>query len=195
MVPNVKPVEPHNEKASGEPTVDMSKIETVDDLTKFEEELGKEDFEKEVYKYWTQRLGSNMGTGCGKNKAFSLSDQMFSRSFFTLFSWTGHSMSTDVNKLSLQTFKRTVNMFWKIVNNCDGTYSIDDNKDFLQRLMNKAKYRTEESPTGKRKRAATKNRPKNLKYIRKSKKEKQDDQQLNQVTEEKVDNSETNDEN
>lgn len=154
-----------------ESNINISEINTIEQLTKFEEELAKEDFEKEVYQYWTQRLGTDMGAGYGKNKAFILSDSMFSRHFFTLCSWTGQSTSTEGNKVSFKSYKRTVDIFWKIVNNCDNTYSCEMNKTFLQGLMNKAKFRVEEAPSGMRKRSATKNRPKNLKYNRKTKKE------------------------
>lgn len=109
-----------------------------------------------------------MGRGVYKNKAFALAEAMFTRHFFTLCSWTGQSTSGEP-KVSLQKYQRTINVFWRIVHNCDKDYTDAANKTFLQLLMNKSKTRVLEPPKSSRKISATKNRRKGLVYKRKAK--------------------------
>jgi len=138
-------------------------IDTVDDLEKFEENLEKKGFRETVFQHWTARMGTDCGLGSGKSKAYDLADEMFSRRFFTNFTWTGLSAKNE-SKIALQKYKRMIDMFWKIIFNCDNSFNSDMNKKFLQNLMNKSKARSDEVSTNKRKRSAPKKRPKNLKY-------------------------------
>lgn len=74
----------------------LSKIDSIDSIKKFEEELGIDAFENTVKHYWTQRMDTDVGRGSGKKKiAFLLAEEMFSRDFFLLCSWTGSSASSE----------------------------------------------------------------------------------------------------
>lgn len=102
-----------------------------------------------------------------KAVAFNLADEIFTREFFCLCSWTGQTNTeTDNTKFALMHYPETIRMFWEIVNNSDKSYDKQANKAFLQSLMNRAKYRISQNndPAKKIKAAAGKTRPRNLIY-------------------------------
>lgn len=149
--------------------IEITKIHTIEDAKRFETELKAEDFEKTVYQHWSERMGTDIGAEKGLHKAYQLAEEMFTREFFTLCSWTGQSTSTE-SKFALNTLGGMTGFFWKVIHNCDKTFTKEATKLFLQSLMNKAKQRVEDPPKANRKTSAPKKRPKNLKYKVKDKK-------------------------
>lgn len=95
---------------------------------------------------------------------------MIIREFFLNFSWTGTTVDTQAfpdGKVPFKNFKKTISLFWQIVNNASKSYTEPMNKRFLTDLMSRAKQRLEDaSIERKRKSSSGKTRPKNLKYNR-----------------------------
>lgn len=106
----------------------------------------------------------------GKKKiAFDLAEGIFDRTFFLSASWTGLTNDTlafPEGKIAFRNYANIIDFFWQVVNHADQSYSADDNKNFLQSLMSRAKHRI--ATTGaKRKASRGKNRPRAIQKYKK----------------------------
>lgn len=117
-------------------SITLNRIKTVDDANRMEQWLKNVGFKKQLSEQLIRQFGTNVGIGSGKRHvAFDLKARMFENSFFTNCTWTGYSPNEQRGMVAFQSFERLIELFWKIVNNADQTFTMDDNKCFFQKII------------------------------------------------------------
>lgn len=116
----------------------FKRIKTIDDAKQMDQLLKNVEYEEHLSKQLIREFGTDIGIGSGKRHvAFDLKARMFENSFFTHFSWSGQSHKERVELTAFRSYGTLINFFWKIVNNADQSFNVNDNKRFFQGVMNR----------------------------------------------------------
>lgn len=89
----------------------FGKIGDFSSMQTFEKQLENDTLKNKLRTQFVREIGSNRGTGIGRDKAaYDLVDKMFTRDFFTHFTWTGTS-SSNITKHAFRDFGGTIHFF------------------------------------------------------------------------------------
>lgn len=85
------------------------------------------------------KIGGTTGNKDGKKIAYILMDRLFERQLLTLCSWTGSTKKKEdkTNKIAFFKYNRIIEAIYKIIHLADSRYMIDDNINFLKRILKK----------------------------------------------------------
>lgn len=101
--------------AAKEDDFDFHLMQSIEDIDNFEKKLKEKPLFEAASVHFQKRMGKNIGLGKGRNVAYLLSDELFSREFFLLFSWTGCTVKTGQFPEGKKSFQKeyptTINFF------------------------------------------------------------------------------------
>lgn len=120
--------------------VTFKRIITFQDAAKFDADLSLNiEYGEQLAKEFMLKHGTDIGPYGSTRVAPALRQEMFSNQLFKVCSWSGADATGEKKLYEFGDMDHLIEFFWRIVNNADKTFLLDDAKTHFQNVMNRKK--------------------------------------------------------
>ncbi|KAF5277589.1 hypothetical protein FQR65_LT15934 [Abscondita terminalis] len=142
-------------------TIPVEPIDSVEKLELLESKL-KDEKECQFILNGMSIICGRTRRGCGIDHCYNLVDKFFTREFMTKCSWAGGTRDKiNKEKIAFKSYKRVINLFFRLVHLADDDFSLEECHAFLKNVIRNSTRRNQSVFV---RTSRSKKRPKTLEY-------------------------------